>query len=310
MTGPRSREDVYVHLAARLDGSALPAAARITETLRAMLSDLRAPLARLSDAPAVISSSLFRAAHLPQIGGAAAVEHHDDRLARYDVAILVRLADPDAVSDLLDHDATRGLLYVLHTHGQDVVITPARNVGANADEPPHGTLSLIHHVLARDGANGGSPWSQPTRSAGQPTPADREILIPLDPATTPLRAIHRTELAPDHARELVIALARSPANAEAKDGMAPRDQRLLPPLLGGLTARPRIRSRGARHTWGRTSVRVFVGASDHVLQHAHRPLLTIPPSAPSPATANPRDATCRLACDPTPNHDTTKENPP
>ena len=90
MTGPCSREDLYVHLAAQLDGFASPAA-RTTERLRAVLSDLREPLARLSDASAVISTSLFRAARLPQLGGAAVVAHHDDRLRHYDVAILVTL---------------------------------------------------------------------------------------------------------------------------------------------------------------------------------------------------------------------------
>lgn len=237
MTGPRSREDVYVHLAARLDGSALPAAAHSTETLRAMLSELREPLTRLSNAPEVISIRLFRAARLPQLGGAGVVEHHDGRLARHDVAILVRLADPDSVSDLLDHDAMRGVLYVLHTHGQDVVITPARNVGAIADEPAHGALSLIHHVLARDAVTGDTPRSHAARPAGEPTLADREILIPIDPATTPLRSIHRAELAPDHARELVIALARSPSDGEAKDGAAPRDQLLLPHLYSEVSPR-------------------------------------------------------------------------
>jgi len=308
MTGPRSREDVYVHLAAQLDGSASPAA-RTTERLRAMLSDLREPLARLSDARAVISTSLFRAARLPQLGGAAVVEHHDDRLARYDVAILVRLDDPDAVSDLLDHHATRAMLYVLHTHGQDVVITPARNVGAIADEPAEGTLSLIHHVLVREAADGDMPRSDAVWPAGEPTLTGREILIPIDPASTPLRSIRRAELAAARARELVIALARSSADGEAKEAATTREQPMLPQLYWEVSPR-RESGRAVRGASGRTSVRVLVGASDHVLQHAHHPLLTIPPSAPSPATANPRDATSRLVCDPSPNHDTTRERPP
>ena len=43
MTGPRNREDAYVHLAAQLDGPASAAAAASTETLRAMLEELREP---------------------------------------------------------------------------------------------------------------------------------------------------------------------------------------------------------------------------------------------------------------------------
>jgi hypothetical protein len=237
------------------------------------------------------------------------VEHHDDRLGHYDVAILVRLANAHSVSDVLGHDAMRALLRVLHTHGKDVVITPACNVGAIAGEPGHGAMSLIHHVLVREAADGDMPRSDAVWPAGEPTLTGREILIPIDSASTPLRSIRRADLAPARARELVVALARSSADGEAKEAAATRDQPMLPQLYWEVSPR-RESGRAVRGARGRTSVRVFVGASDHVLPHAHRPLLTIPPSAPSPATANPRDATSRLACDPPPNHDTTRENPP
>ncbi len=50
---------------------------------------------------------------------------------------------------------------------------------------------------------------------------------------------------------------------------------------------------GAR---GLTGLRAFLGSvSNHLLQHAHRPLLIIPPRTPSPGTAKPDRATANNA---------------
>lgn len=173
MTRIRNTEGVYIHIAGKLDRSPSPAAAPATEGLRTMLSDLREPLTGLSDTPAVISANLFRAAWLHQLGPAAVLEHHDPRLGHYDVAILVRLANPHSVSDLLDHDAMRQLLSVLHTHGRDVVITPARNIGATARGPAHGALSLIRHVLAPEAADGDTSLSDAAWPAREPALVER-----------------------------------------------------------------------------------------------------------------------------------------
>ena len=53
----------------------------------------------------------------------------------------------------------------------------------------------------------------------------------------------------------------------------------------GQRARRRSRRRGGAR--GLTGLRAFLGSvSNHLLQHAHRPLLIIPPRTPSPGTAS------------------------
>ena len=213
-----------------------------------MLSDLREPLTGLSDTPAVISANLFRAAWLRQLGPPAVVEHHDRRLGHYDVAILVRLANPHSVSDLLDHDAMKQLLYVLHTHGRDVVITPARNIGATAREPAHRALSLIRHVLAPEASGRRHPTERRrlareragARRAGDPR-SDRSghHAVTIDPegragAGPRARTRHRPRSVPRGWR------------GEGRSGTA-RPTDVAAPVLGGLTA-ARIRSSSAGRT--------------------------------------------------------------
>ena len=75
MTGPRNREDAYVHLAAQLDGPASAAAAGTSETLRAMLEELREPSETARSNRPLGTGTLPPFARRPH----ASTEDHDSR---------------------------------------------------------------------------------------------------------------------------------------------------------------------------------------------------------------------------------------
>jgi len=215
--------DTYIHLAARLDESPSSTRAGTTDKLRALLPEFRPPLVHLSEEPGVVSSRFFRAAWLSRLRDDTIFESQDEASCLYDIVILVRLADSAAVSDVLDHDAMRELLRILHTFGRSVVITPARNVSATGGEAAHGALSLICHRHETPAADRHTWWNDHTRLP-QSILAAQELLVPIDPATTPLRSIRRAELAPPDARALVTALARATTNQQANAVAAPYRQ--------------------------------------------------------------------------------------
>jgi hypothetical protein len=231
------REDVYVHLAARVDPDARSEPARATERLREAISGLRPPLAAVADHRLVTSTMLFRNARLTELDSEKAREDRPAPTAPYDLAILIRLSNPEAVSPFLDTDQLREVLAVFHTHARGIVITPARNVGATADEPAAGRLNLIDH-LPRHEEESEAAWPPDGwRNGRGPTLAQREILLPIDPASTPFRSITRAELDPVHARALVVAVVQGTPRGELMGGIDPKPN-LLPHLYWELSVRP------------------------------------------------------------------------
>jgi hypothetical protein len=219
--------DVYLHLAARVAadaGSAPPTTAKLREAL----ADLRWPLARLAECPLVTSARLFRAARLSELDSRTP-EDRRTAAARYDLAIFIQLSNPEAVSELPDSRAVQELLRVMHMHGHDVAITPAQNVGVSTSGPAGRRLSLIHHLLGHE-AESEETRQRDTRGDGPELElTEREVLVPIDPDSTPLRSITRAELGPWRTRRLVASLVRGTPNGDLQQWSA-GDQMVLPHL--------------------------------------------------------------------------------
>jgi hypothetical protein len=209
-----AREDGYVHLAAQVDLDPASAPPRATESLRDAITDLQVPLAGLTGCASVISARLFRAARLPQIESGHAWNAQRDVLARHDLAIFVRLTSSARVEEFLDSRAFRQVLDVLQARGRDIMITPARNVGAISDEPGRNRLSLIQHVLAHDADRDENSQWDAGRFAKALELTEREVLLPLDPDSTPFRVISRADLDAVRTRKLAVALIRGTPNED------------------------------------------------------------------------------------------------
>lgn len=237
--------DAYVHLAASVAPRVSSAVKPGSAELREMVGALRGPVARVAEGGSVISARLFRNAWLSALADVPVADRQPHGLVRYDIAILIRVGDPDRVGQFLDEDALRNVLEVLHTRGRDVVITPARNVGV-ASAAQRGRMSLIHHVLAPD-TDAPDTWAEEGGECSrEPWVSDRELLIPLHPDSTPLRSIHRAEIDDVRARALVTTLLRPGAD---RGVMAPaRNPAVLPHLYWELSGGAVIaaeRGRGA-----------------------------------------------------------------
>jgi hypothetical protein len=193
----------YLHLAAEL-ASPDPR----SERLRDLLSDLRQPLAAIAASPAVLSSRLFRNARLDHLSDTSITEPTPATPKRYEIVILVRLTGADAVGELLDQDALRELFGVLHTHGRAIVITPAINAGATEPDSGPGRLNLIRHVRAADPVESESPGLGSSRESWRLELAQRELLLPIDPDSTPFLRIDRSELDASRSRSLVRSIVR------------------------------------------------------------------------------------------------------
>jgi hypothetical protein len=218
--------DGYVHLAALLDVDPSFTPARRTQKLRDAITDLRAPLARLIGDSSVISARLFRAARLAQLEVGHTGNGQRGGLAPYDLAVFARLTSAERVEEFLDSDAFRHVLDVLHVHAREIIITPAHNVGAISDEPGGNRLSLIQHVRADDAGDGETSQRDTGDYGNDLELTEREVLLPLDPDSTPFRLISRADMDPSRTRRLVVALIRRSSSAEAAR-YAARDLTLL-----------------------------------------------------------------------------------
>jgi hypothetical protein len=193
----------YLHLAAQL-ASPDPG----SERLRAVLSDLRRPLAAIAASPAVLSPRLFRNAQLDGLWDTSIPEPAPATPHRYEIAILVRLTSADAVGELLDQDAMRELFDVLHTHNSSIVITPALNAGPTEPDSGPGRLSLIRHVRAGGPVESEAPGLGSSRESWRLELVQRELLLPTDPDSTPFLRIDRSELDASRSRLLVRSIVR------------------------------------------------------------------------------------------------------
>ena len=266
----RTAEDAYVHVVAQIDSGPSRAPGRATDSLRKAISGLRTPLARIGGDAGVRKAHLFRAARLPQVGPSEIHGAVGTGLGRYDIAIFLALDDTERIGELLDDDAFREVLDVLHTHGRGIVITPARNIGAVIPEAERGGLNLIRH-LADDAADAGqAAWSDERVTRGLRLTAG-ELLVPIDPDSTPLRCISRAQLDPGRARDLVRALVRPAPGDERSASSRLRDPTLTAHLYWELPG-PRVdRSRGNRSaSYHAESHR----SCDAPSLHLHRPSAT------------------------------------
>jgi hypothetical protein len=234
-----ARDDRYVHLVARVHVDPPTTPGRATERLRDAIAELQPPLARLSGCSSVISTRLFRAARLTDLGSDPASTAQPEPLEHYDLAMFVRLTSSTRVDELLDTDAFRQVLDVLHARGRDIMITPARNVGAIEDEPGRNRLSLIHHVAHEVGP--GETWQPDTDGYTRALAlAERELLLPSDPVSAPFQMISRAELDEVRTRELVVALVRGTPNADLERSGA-RAWMVIPHLYWELPVRDSTR---------------------------------------------------------------------
>ena len=201
--------ETYLHLAVEP-----PRSGRGTDQLRELVTEIGRPLEQILTASGASSARLFRDARLDQLGE----QHHElagrDNGIRYDISLFLGLAHEDQGSELLDHDAMREVLDILYARGQQVTITPARNVGPRAQTSGQGRLNLIRHLRADgtpdvDGVDRAASWNRWEYGLVQ-----RESLIPTDPASTPFLRIDRSELDAARSRSLVVALARSRSEPE------------------------------------------------------------------------------------------------
>lgn len=230
-----ARDDQYVHLAAQVHVDPPATPSRTTKRLRDAVTELQPPLARLSGGSSVISSRLFRAARLTDLASDPASTAQPKPHAHYDLAMFVRLTSAARVDELLDTDAFRQVLDVLHARARNITITPARNVGAIENDPGRNRLSLIHHVVNEVGL--GETWQPDTDGYTRALVlAERELLLPSDPDSTPFQMISRAELDEVRTRDLVVALVRGTPNADLERSGA-RARMVIPHLYWELPVR-------------------------------------------------------------------------